>query len=300
MIRNRQTIYANHLEAVTRQQVEAEARRLREEAEAKTAAAAKSLDSDALTVAAEASDRAEEAAAVAAAPAADLTRVRGVMGSTTSLRTTWVFDPDASNLRTLVRAVAEGLARGRAGDFDSVVLDRLLPDGNGIDLLRSWRRNGPVPPVLMLSALGSVKDRIEGLEAGADDYLAKPFHMAELVARVNAIVRRVPARSAAEIAVRSIGRLRLDPSRHAACFGEASVDLNRKLYSLLAHLMLHADRLVTRDMLLEQVWGYSFSPGTNIVESNMSRLRSRLQDLSIDPILTRRGEGYTLMSGACR
>lgn len=201
---------------------------------------------------------------------------------------------------TCAGSVAEGLARGRDGDFDSVVLDRLLPDGNGIDLLRSWRRNGPVPPVLMLSALGSVKDRIEGLEAGADDYLAKPFHMAELVARVNAIARRMPVRGGAEMAVRSVGRLRLDPSRHAACFGDGSVELNRKLYSLLAHLMLHADRLVTRDMLLEQVWGYSFSPGTNIVESNMSRLRSRLQELNIDPILTRRGEGYTLMSGACR
>jgi two-component system OmpR family response regulator len=181
-----------------------------------------------------------------------------------------------------------------------VVLDRLLPDGNGIDLLRSWKRHGPVPPVLMLSALGSVKDRIDGLESGADDYLAKPFHMAELVARLHAIARRAPARAADDSAGRSVGRLRLDPSRHAATFDTASIELNRKLYSLLAHLMLHADRLVTRDMLLEQVWGYSFSPGTNIVESNMSRLRTRLQDLGIDPILTRRGEGYVLLSGACR
>ena len=201
---------------------------------------------------------------------------------------------------TVAQGSAQGLAKGREDGFDSVVLDRLLPDGNGIDLLRSWRRHGPVPPVLMLSALGSVKDRIEGLEAGADDYLAKPFHMAELIARVQAIARRTGPRDEAEPAVHSVGRLRLDPSRHAACFGDGSVDLNRKLYSLLAHLMLHADRLVTRDMLLEQVWGYSFSPGTNIVESNMSRLRARLQELRIDPILTRRGEGYVLLAGACR
>ena len=201
---------------------------------------------------------------------------------------------------TCAGTVAEGLARGREGGFDSVVLDRLLPDGNGIELLRTWRRNGPVPPVLMLSALGSVKDRIEGLDAGADDYLAKPFHMAELVARVHAIARRSPTRGEDAPVMRAVGRLRLDPSRHCACFGEASVELNRKLYSLLAHLMLHADRLVTRDMLLEHVWGYSFCPGTNIVESNMSRLRAKLQELAIDPILTRRGEGYMLMSGACR
>jgi two-component system OmpR family response regulator len=207
----------------------------------------------------------------------------------------------ASGIETIWAPTAtQGLAQAREGAFDSVVLDRMLPDGNGIDLLRTWRRHGPVPPVLMLSALGSVKDRIEGLESGADDYLAKPFHMAELVARVHAISRRAPARGQEETVVRAVGRLRLDPSRHAACFGAASVELNRKLYSLLAHLMLHADRLVTRDMLLEQVWGYSFSPGTNIVESNMSRLRTRLQELGIDPILTRRGEGYVLLAGACR
>jgi len=201
---------------------------------------------------------------------------------------------------TLAVNATQALERGRAVEFDGVVLDRLLPDGNGIDLLRTWRRHGPVPPVLMLSALGSVKDRIEGLESGADDYLAKPFHMAELVARVNAIARRTPQRGQGEPSVPSVGRLRLDPSRHAACFGTASVELNRKLYSLLAHMMLHPDRLVTRDMLLEHVWGYSFSPGTNIVESNMSRLRSRLQELGVDPILTRRGEGYVLLAGACR
>ncbi len=201
---------------------------------------------------------------------------------------------------TWASTAAQGLAQGREGAFDSVVLDRLLPDGNGIELLRTWRRHGPVPPVLMLSALGSVKDRIEGLESGADDYLAKPFHMAELVARVQAISRRAPTRDQDDTAARAVGRLRLDPSRHAACFGTASVELNRKLYSLLAHLMLHSDRLVTRDMLLEHVWGYCFSPGTNIVESNMSRLRTRLQELGVDPILTRRGEGYFLLAGACR
>ncbi|EGD57184.1 two component transcriptional regulator [Novosphingobium nitrogenifigens DSM 19370] len=197
--------------------------------------------------------------------------------------------------------MAEALVHGRKGGFDTIVLDRLLPDGNGLNFLATLRRKGTtVPPVLMLSALGSVKDRIEGLDGGADDYLTKPFDMDELVARVHAIARRAPARAAEEAQGMNVGRLWLDPRRHAACFGEASVQVNRKLYSLLAHLMLHADRLVTRDMLLEQVWGYTFSPGTNIVESNMSRLRTRLQEIGIDPIETQRGAGYVLRSEACR
>lgn len=199
---------------------------------------------------------------------------------------------------------ARALALGRADAFDTVVLDRMLPDGNGIDLIAALRSAEPArqpAPVLMLSALGSLKDRIEGLDAGADDYLAKPFAVAELVARLHAIARRGPARDDAPGSGETVvGRLRLDPSRHAAVFGAASLQLNRKLYSLLAHLMRHADRLVTRDMLLEQVWGYAFSPGTNIVESNMSRLRTRLQELDIDPIETQRGAGYILRSQACQ
>jgi two-component system OmpR family response regulator len=179
-----------------------------------------------------------------------------------------------------------------------VVLDRMLPDLGGLDVLSAMRAAGDArPPVLVLSALGSLADRIEGLEAGGDDYLAKPFAMEELLARLNAITRRRPG--PAEAARLAVGRLELDPSRHSAAFAGHQALLNRKLYSLLAHMMRHADKVVTRDMLLEHVWGYAFAPTTNIVESNMSRLRTRLLDLGIDPIETQRGHGYILRSRLC-
>lgn len=199
----------------------------------------------------------------------------------------------------------------RTGAFDAIVLDRMLPDANGLkllgDLRQAARRGGrrQMPPVLMLSALGSVEDRIEGLEAGADDYLVKPFDMNELSARLTAICRRNghdqgPDKDGGDLAV---GRLRLDAASHRVLLGHGAattaIDLNRKQFSLLAYLMRHADRVVTRTMLIENVWGYTFDPATNIVESNLSRLRTRLQALGCDPIETRRGEGYVLRSDQC-
>ncbi|MEO0032298.1 MAG: hypothetical protein RIS94_2056 [Pseudomonadota bacterium] len=195
---------------------------------------------------------------------------------------------------------ADALTRFKAQRYDAVVLDRLLPDVEGTALLEMMRRcTDAMPPVLVLSALGSLADRIEGLEAGADDYLVKPFAVAELVARLNAITRRGPSARGDDAAQLAVGALALDPSSHSAGYRTRRLQLNRKLYSLLAHMMRHADRVVTRDMLLEHVWGYSFAPSTNIVESNMSRLRARLQDLGIDPIETVRGSGYILRSQGC-
>ncbi|MBC2665330.1 response regulator transcription factor [Novosphingobium flavum] len=217
-----------------------------------------------------------------------------------------IADYLASGLRALnfdVDHAATGqraMAALAAGGYEAVVLDRMLPDVGGIDLIGRMRAaaGGVSPPVLMLSALGSVKDRIEGLEAGADDYLAKPFDTGELAARLHAIVRRAALQpvAGAELVV---GRLRLDPSSHSARFGEAEARLNRKLFSLLAHLMRHADRLVTRDMLLEHVWGYTFAPTANIVDANLSRLRSGLQAIACDPIETLRGQGYILRADRC-
>lgn len=183
--------------------------------------------------------------------------------------------------------------------YDGVVLDRMLPDIGGLELLaRLQAAEASPPPVLMLSALGAVKDRIDGLQAGADDYLTKPFDLAELVARLDAIARRSSGPGGGNGGL-SVGRLRLDPTSHSARFAEAELRLNRKLFSLLAHLMRHADRLVTRDMLLEHVWGYTFVPSANIVESNMSRLRAGLQTIACDPVETVRGQGYVLRSDLC-
>ncbi len=183
--------------------------------------------------------------------------------------------------------------------FSGMVLDRLLPGISGLEVLARLRAERKLPPVVMLSALGTVKDRIEGLAAGADDYLAKPFDMDELVARLNAVTRRATPAPTPDAGL-AVGRLRLDPSSHSVLFLDRTIELNRKQFSLLAHLMRCADRLVTRGMLLESVWGYAFTPTTNIVESNMSRLRGRLEELGCDPIDTLRGSGYVLRSDRCR
>ncbi|MDE2411401.1 MAG: response regulator transcription factor [Sphingomonadales bacterium] len=187
--------------------------------------------------------------------------------------------------------------------FDAIVLDRMLPDMPGIAVLDRLQADlDTVPPIVILSALGSVEDRVEGLLAGADDYLTKPFELAELNARVCAIARRRKheAREPESVANQLlVGRLSLDPAGHRARYAGDDIALNRKEYSILAFLMRHRDRVVTRAMLLEGVWSYAFEPTTNIVESNLSRLRARLQCLGIDPIETRRGAGYVLRSERC-
>jgi two-component system, OmpR family, response regulator len=199
---------------------------------------------------------------------------------------------------TLARTGYEALQALTDRSHDAVVLDRMLPDIDGVSVIKHMRGSPGSVPVLMLSALGSVKHRIEGLTVGADDYLAKPFDIDELAARLQAIVRRGTPRP--ESVGIEVGMLRLDPSSHRAVYRDGAVVLNRKQYSLLAHLMGNADRLVTRSMLLECVWSYSFSPSTNIIESNMSRLRTALQEIGCDPIETRRGAGYVLRSERCR
>jgi two-component system OmpR family response regulator len=198
---------------------------------------------------------------------------------------------------TLARTGSEAFQALTDRPHDAVVLDRMLPDIDGGSVIKRMRSDYGTLPVLMLSALGSVKHRIEGLQIGADDYLAKPFDIDELAARLQAIVRRGAARP--DSVGLEVGMLRLDPSSHRAVYRDGAVVLNRKQYSLLAHLMRNADRIVTRSMLLECVWSYSFSPSTNIIESNMSRLRTALQEIACDPIETQRGAGYILRSERC-
>ena len=184
------------------------------------------------------------------------------------------------------------------GSFDAIILDRMLPDVTGAGLLDHWRGQGPVPPVLMLSALGGTGDKIDGLNAGADDYLAKPYDIHELNARLTALGRRGAQLHGDGITL-TIGQLALDAATHKVRFGTRQGHLNRVEFSLLLFLMRHADRLVTRAMLLEGVWSYAFQPVTNVVDSNISRLRRRLLDLGCDPIVTRRGEGYMLLGDEC-
>lgn len=214
-----------------------------------------------------------------------------------------IADQVARGLRMLDHDVhiamsgAGALLALQRGHWDAIVLDRMLPDLNGLSVIAQIRHDRHAVPILMLSALGSVKDRIEGLASGADDYLAKPFDMDELAARIAAISRRGTA--VMDSTRLAVGRLHLDPSGHQACFRDHAVTLNRRQYSLLAHLMGHADQLVTRSMLLETVWGYAFTPTANIVESNLSRLRAALIGIDCDPIETRRSAGYILRSDRC-
>ncbi|MGN6377141.1 MAG: response regulator transcription factor [Sphingomonas sp.] len=193
-------------------------------------------------------------------------------------RTTTTFDGETA------------LANLREGTFDAVVLDRMLPGMDGLDVLQRIRSSPSHPPVLVLSAMGDIDHRVEGIEAGADDYLVKPFDMMELNARLNAIARRV---SRANDDLFRIGSIEVNIGHHKASRGDRPLNLNRKEFGLLIELMQHCDRTVTRRMLLERVWGYSFEPGTTIIESNMSRLRSKLTQFGeADPIATVRGAGY--------
>lgn len=194
-----------------------------------------------------------------------------------------------------------GLEALRASEFDAIVLDRLLPGLDGLGVLRKLQQHPNQPPVLMLSALGMIDERVEGLDAGADDYLVKPFEMTELMARLNAIVRRglASADTPRAPAGYQVGALSLDLASHGAVRGTCQIDLNRKEFSLLAELMRATDQVVTRRMLLENIWGYSFEPSTNIIESNMSRLRAKLALSGQDPIETVRGAGYILRSALC-
>ena len=190
----------------------------------------------------------------------------------------------------------EALHLGLAESFDVIVLDRLLPLVDGLEVLKRWRAAGLGTPVLLLTALGGIADRVEGLEAGADDYLVKPFAPDELVARVHALGRR-PVLGAAMTRLQA-GDIVLDLMRRQCSRAGRSVPLQPREFELLELLVRNAGRVVTRRMFLETVWGFRFDPQTNIVQSHLSRLRSKLREgFEFDPIETVRGEGYILRTG---
>lgn len=190
----------------------------------------------------------------------------------------------------------EGLACAIADPFDVLIVDRMLPDMDGIAVVARARERGATFPVLMLTALGSIEDRVTGLHGGADDYLVKPFAMAELGARIVALARRSSG-TLAELA--SCGSIRIDRARREVWRSGERIVLQPREFELLDQLLRHGDRVVSRAMLLERVWQFHFDPQTNIVETHMSRLRQKLNaGFEVDAIQTVRGVGYRLRCDA--
>ncbi|MEM9436256.1 MAG: response regulator transcription factor [Pseudomonadota bacterium] len=180
-----------------------------------------------------------------------------------------------------------------AREYDAIVLDRMLPGMDGIDVLKLIRGARITTPVIMLTARSAIDDRVEGLEAGADDYLVKPFALTELVARLKTIARR-PAMAEPENEI-SLGDLTLDRLTRAARRQGQDLDLSPLEFKLLDFLLQNPGTVVTKTMLLEKVWGYRFDPKTSLVQTHMSRLRAKLdKPFAADMIRTVRGSGYVI------
>ena len=188
----------------------------------------------------------------------------------------------------------EGLFLATTESYDAIVLDRMLPKLDGLTLLRTLRGAGNRTPVLMLTALGDVDHRVEGLRAGADDYLAKPFAYAELSARIDGIGRRGEAGASAPTKLK-VGGLELDLLKRNAMRDGRRIELQPREFRLLEYLMRQAGKVVTRTMLLEAVWDYHFDPQTNVIDVHISRLRQKIDHGFATPLLhTVRGAGYRL------
>ena len=182
---------------------------------------------------------------------------------------------------------------GSSGDHAVLILDRMVPDLDGLAVLKALRAAGVRAPALFLTAMNGVEDRVEGLEAGADDYLAKPFAATELLARVNALARRPPI--AETVSVLEVSDLSLDRIKRTVLRGGNRIELQAQEFKLLEYLMLHAGEIVTRTMLLENVWSFHFDPRTNIIESHVSRLRAKVdRGFGRELIQTVRGAGYRI------
>ena len=191
----------------------------------------------------------------------------------------------------------QGLAQALCEAYDVIVVDLMLPGRHGLSVIEELRSAGVQTPVLILSARDSVDDRVKGLQTGSDDYLTKPFAFAELLARVQALARRGTART--ENTLLKVADLSLDLFSRQVLRGGRRIDLQPLEYSLLAFLMRNAGRVVSRTMIMEQVWDYNFDPQTNVVEARICRLRDKI-DKGFDRKLihTIRGVGYVLRPGA--
>lgn len=189
----------------------------------------------------------------------------------------------------------EGLFLATTESFDAIVLDRMLPKVDGLTVLRTLRASGIATPVLILSALGEVDERVEGLRAGGDDYLPKPFSSSELLARLDVLQRRGRPAAAAENTRLGVADLEMNLLRRSVTRAGRPIDLKPKEFRLLEYLMRHADQVVTRTMLLEAVWDYHFDPRTNVIDVHISNLRAKLDLPGLPPLIhTVRGAGYRL------
>jgi two-component system OmpR family response regulator len=187
----------------------------------------------------------------------------------------------------------EGLSLATAGGYDAIVLDRMLPQLDGVSLVRTLRAGGVATPVLFLTHLSGIDDRVEGLDAGGDDYLVKPFAFSELLARLGALTRRRPL--ANEPTVLAVEDLEMDLIRRVVRRAGQTIDLQPREFKLLEYLIRAEGRIVTRMMLLEKVWDFHFDPRTNIVETHISRLRAKVDRGRTTPLIhTVRGAGYSL------
>lgn len=188
----------------------------------------------------------------------------------------------------------EGLVRAVAEDYDIAVIDRMLPEVDGLSIVDAMRRAGRRTPVLFLSAKGEVADRVAGLEAGADDYLVKPFAFSELRARVGALLRRRDG-AAAETVRLKVADLEMDLLARRVSRAGRDIALQPREFKLLETLMRNAGRVVTRTMLLERVWDYRFDPQTNVIDVHVSRLRRKIDQGFARPLIeTARGAGYVI------
>jgi len=190
-----------------------------------------------------------------------------------------------------------GAAMASGGGYDVLVVDRMLPKRDGLSIVEELRREGDHTPALILSALGQVDDRVTGLRAGGDDYLPKPYAFSELLARVEALARR---RAPGEVeTMYRVADLELDRLGHTVTRAGRPVPLQPREFRLLEYLMKHAGQVVTRTMLLENVWDYHFDPQTNVIDVHISRLRAKIDKGFGEPLLhTVRGAGYMIRDGA--
>jgi two-component system OmpR family response regulator len=187
----------------------------------------------------------------------------------------------------------EGLYLALSEPFDAMIIDRMLPNVDGLSIVRSVRQSGATTPVLILSALGQVDDRVEGLREGGDDYLIKPFSFSELIARLDALQRRTtPSGTQTTL---TVGDLEMDLLARTVRRSGREIDLKPREFSLLEYLMRNAGRVITRTMLLEHVWDYHFDPQTNVIDVHISRLRQKIdRGFETELLQTVRGAGYTL------